>query len=60
MSVLLSVALMSYIEKQIRKKAPASLDIIVTPTTTLFITGLLTYFVFMPVGGFIAKGSLSY
>lgn len=55
-SVLLSVALMSYIEKQIRKKVPASLDIIVTPTTTLFITGLLTYFVFMPVGGFIAKG----
>lgn len=55
-SVLLSVAFMSYLEKNIRKKVPASLDIIITPTITFLITGLLTYIVIMPAGGFIAEG----
>lgn len=55
-SVLLTVAFMSYLEKNIRKKVPASLDIILTPTITFLITGLLTYFIIMPAGGFIAEG----
>jgi PTS system sucrose-specific IIC component len=54
--VMLAAIFMAFLEKRIRRFIPASLDIIVTPTVTLLITGLITYGVFMPVGGFISEG----
>ncbi len=41
-------------EKQVRKFIPQSLDIILTPTIALLITGIVTYIVLMPVGGFLS------
>ncbi|MGE6631821.1 PTS transporter subunit EIIC [Bacillus sp. NPDC077027] len=52
--VLLAAIFMALIETRIRRTVPQSLDIIVTPTITLLITGIVTYVIFMPVGGFIS------
>lgn len=54
--VLLAAIFIAFAEKRIRKVVPASLDIIITPTAALLITGILTYFIFMPVGGLISDG----
>jgi sucrose PTS system EIIBCA or EIIBC component len=54
--VLLAAAFIAYLEKRIRKAVPASLDIILTPTLSLLITGIITYVVFMPIGGIISDG----
>ena len=43
----------------IRRFIPQSLDIIVTPTVSLLITGIVTYVVFMPLGGFISDAITS-
>ena len=47
---------MAVLEKRVRKFVPQSLDIIITPTVTVLITGIITYVVFMPIGGFISDG----
>ncbi|MCR8641170.1 PTS transporter subunit EIIC [Paenibacillus sp. N1-5-1-14] len=48
--------LICYVEKWVRKRMPASLDIIITPTIALLVSGLVTIFVFMPLAGFISGG----
>ncbi|MBN8194581.1 PTS transporter subunit EIIC [Bacillus sp. NTK074B] len=52
--VLIAAIFMATVEKNVRKIIPQAIDIIVTPTIALLVTGLLTYTVFMPVGGFIS------
>jgi sucrose PTS system EIIBCA or EIIBC component len=54
--VLLAAIFIALVEKRVRKFVPQSLDIIITPTVSLLITGIVTYVVFMPVGGFISEG----
>ncbi|NWK83232.1 PTS transporter subunit EIIC [Staphylococcus sp. GSSP0090] len=54
--VIFAVWLLSMIEKRLHKVVPNSIDIIVTPTITLFIIGLLTIFIFMPLAGFVSDG----
>lgn len=52
--VLFAAIFIALVEKQVRKFIPQSLDIILTPTIALLITGIVTYIVFMPVGGFLS------
>lgn len=52
--VIFAVYLLSIIEKWLRKVVPNSLDIIVTPTVALLITGLITIFLIMPLAGVIS------
>lgn len=54
--VLLAAIFIALVEKKIRQYVPAAIDIIVTPTIALLVTGIVTYFVFMPVGGLISDG----
>lgn len=54
--VLLAAIFMAIVEKRVRRFVPQSLDIIVTPTIALLVTGIMTYIVFMPIGGFISDG----
>ncbi|MCG7338223.1 PTS transporter subunit EIIC [Staphylococcus sp. ACRSN] len=54
--VILAVWLLSIVEKRLHKIVPNAIDIIVTPTITLFIIGLLTIFIFMPLAGFVSDG----
>lgn len=54
--VLFAAIFMALIEKRVRRFVPQSLDIIITPTIALLITGIATYLVFMPIGGFISDG----
>lgn len=56
--VIIAVWLLSLIEKKLHKIVPTAVDIIVTPTITLFIMGLGTIFVIMPIAGFISNGLL--
>jgi PTS system sucrose-specific IIC component len=61
--VMLAAILIAFLEKRIRKFVPAAIDIIVTPTLALLITGFATLYVLQPVGGFlsdlITKGLLN-
>ena len=52
--VMFAAIFIVFIERNVRKVVPASLDIIITPTVALLVTGIMTYLVFMPVGGFIS------
>jgi sucrose PTS system EIIBCA or EIIBC component len=52
--VLFAAIFIALVEKRVRRYVPQSLDIIVTPTISLLITGIITYLVFMPLGGFIS------
>lgn len=52
--VMLAAVLIAFLEKRIRKFVPSAVDIIVTPTLALLITGIATIFVLQPVGGFIS------
>lgn len=52
--VIIAVYLLSIMEKNLRKVIPDSIDIIVTPTVSLLVVGLLTIFFIMPVAGFIS------
>ncbi|CAM3921974.1 PTS transporter subunit EIIC [Mesobacillus thioparans] len=52
--VMLAAVFIAFLEKRIRKFVPSSLDIIITPTLSLLITGVATLFVLQPVGGFIS------
>ncbi|QCA27942.1 permease [Vagococcus xieshaowenii] len=53
--VIFAVWLMSFIEKWLRKRVWESVDIIVTPTITLLIMGLLTIFFIMPIAGAVSN-----
>lgn len=57
--VIFAVWLLSIVEKRLHKIVPNVVDIIVTPTITLFIIGLLTIFIFMPLAGFVSDGLVS-
>lgn len=52
--VILAVYLLSIVEKNLRKVVPNEVDIIVTPTVSLVVVGLLTIFLIMPVAGFVS------
>jgi sucrose PTS system EIIBCA or EIIBC component len=52
--VMLAAAFIAFVEKRVRRFVPASLDIIVTPTISLLVTGLATLIILQPVGGFIS------
>lgn len=52
--VIFAVFLLSIVEKQLRKVVPDSLDIIVTPTVSLIVVGLVTIFLIMPIAGVIS------
>lgn len=54
--VIFAVWLLSLIEKRLHKIVPNAIDIIVTPTISLLIIGLLTLVIIMPVAGFISDG----
>ncbi|RJL52904.1 PTS N-acetylmuramic acid transporter subunit IIBC [Pectobacterium carotovorum] len=54
--VLLACILGAWIERQVRKIVPDNLDMILTSTLTLLITGAITFVVIMPVGGELFKG----
>ncbi|WP_207696060.1 PTS system IIBC component [Enterococcus sp. DIV0212c] len=53
--VIFAVWLLSLIEKQLHKVIPDSIDIIITPTISLLVIGLITIFLIMPVAGFISN-----
>ncbi|MGD6815992.1 PTS transporter subunit EIIC [Metabacillus sp. 113a] len=54
--VLFAAIFMAVVAKRVRTFIPKSLDIILTPTIALLVTGLCTYVLFMPVGGWISEG----
>ncbi|EIT85558.1 hypothetical protein A374_09983 [Fictibacillus macauensis ZFHKF-1] len=60
--VIFAACFIAFCEKRIRRFVPASLDIIITPTLSLLVTGFVTLFILQPVGGllsdFITKGLL--
>lgn len=53
--VIFAVWLLSLIEKQLHKIIPDSIDIIITPTVSLLVIGLITIFLIMPVAGLISN-----
>ncbi|WEV39536.1 glucose PTS transporter subunit IIA [Lactobacillus sp. ESL0681] len=53
--VLLSVWLLSYVEKFFHKHIADSIDIIFTPFLTLLIMGLFTIFIVMPIAGWVSN-----
>lgn len=53
--VLLAAWFIAWTEKRIRKYVPNSLDIIVTPTLALAITGVVTFFILQPMGGYLSS-----
>ena len=53
---LLVAGFMTWLERRIRRLAPKSIDIIVTPTITLLIAGLSTYYLLQPVSGSLSDG----
>lgn len=52
--VLFAAIFIALVEKRVRKFVPQSLDLFITPTVALLVTGIVTYLVFMPLGGFIS------
>lgn len=52
--VILSVAILSWIEKRLKKLIPDFLDTILTPTIALLLVGTLTIFVIMPFAGIVS------
>ncbi|MCI7238786.1 MAG: PTS transporter subunit EIIC [Anaerococcus sp.] len=53
--VLIATFILSKIEKEFHKIVPDNLDIIVVPTISLLITGMLTLFIIMPIAGIISN-----
>ncbi|MGF7050267.1 PTS system sucrose-specific IIC component [Paenibacillus sp. DS2015] len=53
---ILAAGLISAVEKFLRKRVPTAIDIIVTPTLSLLLVGLVTVFLLMPVSGIISQG----
>lgn len=58
--VLLVAWFMSVLEKRLRKFVPTAIDIIVTPTLTLLVTGFATYYILQPVGGYLSDGIIGF
>lgn len=58
--VLLVAWFMSVLEKRLRKFVPTAIDIIVTPTLTLLVTGFATYYVLQPLGGYLSDGIIGF
>ncbi len=58
--VLLTAWFMSMLEKQLRKFVPNIVDIIITPTLALLITGFATYYVLQPLGGVLSDGIVAF
>ncbi len=62
-AVLLGSFIASTLEKKLRRIIPSSLDLFVTPTLVLLITGSLAIFILQPIGGIISdlltKGSFA-
>lgn len=54
--VLLVAGFMAWLEQRIRRYVPQSVDIIVTPTITLLVGGLVTYYILQPVSGILSDG----
>lgn len=54
--VLLAAIFGAWVEKQLRKIIPDSLDMILTSLFTLMITGAVTFLFIMPLGGELFKG----
>ena len=54
--VILVAWFMSLVEKQLRKIVPNALDIAITPTLSLLITGFATFYVLQPIGGILSEG----
>ncbi|CNI45999.1 PTS system N-acetylmuramic acid transporter subunit IIBC [Yersinia rohdei] len=54
--VLLACMAGAWIERQVRRFIPDNLDMILTSTITLLITGALTFVIIMPLGGELFKG----
>lgn len=54
--VLLACMAGAWIERQVRRFIPDNLDMILTSTITLLITGAITFVVIMPLGGELFKG----
>jgi PTS system sucrose-specific IIC component len=52
--ILLVAFFMSILERRIRKFVPNAVDIIITPTITLLLTGFVTYYLLQPIGGFLS------
>ncbi|OAT82101.1 PTS sugar transporter subunit IIC [Bacillus sp. MKU004] len=52
--VMLAAVFIAFLEKRIRKVVPSALDIIITPTLALLVTGFATLVILQPVGGFIS------
>lgn len=52
--VILAVYILSIVEKNLKKVIPDAVDIIVTPTISLLVVGLLTIFIIMPIAGFVS------
>lgn len=59
LGVIFGVWVLSKIEKNIRKRVPDVLDLIITPFTSLLIGGLLFIFIIMPIAGFLSDGLVS-
>ncbi|MDO5350159.1 MAG: glucose PTS transporter subunit IIA [Lachnospiraceae bacterium] len=57
--VIFGVWILSVIEKNIRKRVPDVLDLIVTPFTSLLISGIVFIFIIMPAAGFVSDGLVS-
>ncbi|GAA2857880.1 hypothetical protein IV84_GL000947 [Pediococcus damnosus] len=54
--VIFAVWVLSIVEKKLHQWVPDSIDIIVTPTVSLFIVGIFTIFLVMPVAGVVSSG----
>ncbi len=52
--VLFAAIFIALVEKRVRRYVPQSLDLFITPTVALLITGIVTYVLFMPLGGFVS------
>lgn len=52
--VLLAAWFISWIERNVRRFVPKAIDIIVTPTLAVLITGFATYLALQPIGGWIS------
>ena len=54
--VILAVFILVKIENALHNIIPDSLDIIIVPTISLLVTGILTIFIIMPIAGLISNG----
>lgn len=52
--IIFGIWLMSKVEKYLKKMIPDILDVVLTPTFTLLITGTAYLFILMPVAGFLS------